>query len=111
MSTQGSRASARVQGQINAVGGANGLLSMVMGIVYPSIKPMFETCIRRLTVTVKWKEGPNEHEFSLVQYVTNPQRSGFVNGVLVGDAGVGTPAGTGGIGGSGTPAATPGFLR
>jgi general secretion pathway protein I len=102
---------AQVQGQLNAVGGANGLLNMVMGIVYPSLKPMLETSIRRLTVTVKWKEGPNEKEFSVVQYVTNPQRSGFVNGVLVGDAGVGTPAGTGGSGGSGTPAATPGFLR
>ena len=39
--------------------GAQGLLQMVLGIVYPSLKPMFEASIRRLTVAVKWKEGPN----------------------------------------------------
>jgi general secretion pathway protein I len=86
--------------------GAQGLLSMVMGILYPSIKPMFEASIRRLTVTVKWKEGSTERELPIVQYVTNPQRGGFSGSALLPDggamdfappgaAGSATPAGTG----------------
>jgi general secretion pathway protein I len=67
--------------------GAQGLLSMVMGILYPAMKPMFEASIRRLTVTVKWKEGPNERELPLVQYVTNPQRGGFAGSALLPDGG------------------------
>lgn len=75
-------------GQLGAGGaGAQGLLSMVMGIIYPSIKPMFEASIRRLTVTVRWKEGPNERELPLVQYVTNPQRGGFAGSALLPDGG------------------------
>jgi general secretion pathway protein I len=62
--------------------GAAGMLQMVMGMVYPSLKPMMEASIRRLTVKVKWKEGPNEKELSLVQYVTSPQRGGFVAGAV-----------------------------
>ncbi len=70
-------------GVMNQVGGAGaqGLLQMVMGMVYPMLKPMFEASIRRLTVTVKWKEGPNAKELTLIQYVTNPQQAGFVAGV------------------------------
>jgi general secretion pathway protein I len=57
--------------------GTQGLLSMVMGFVYPFIKPMMEASIRRITVTVRWKEGVRPKEFSLVQYVTNPNNGGF----------------------------------
>jgi general secretion pathway protein I len=66
--------------------GAQGLLQMVMGIVYPSMKPLFEASIRRITVTVKWKEGPNAKEIALVQYVTNPQLAGFTAGAIPGAA-------------------------
>jgi len=45
---------------------------MVMGIVYPSMKPMYEASIRKVTVKVKWKEGALDRELELVQYVTNP---------------------------------------
>jgi general secretion pathway protein I len=64
------------------------MLSMVMGIIYPSIKPMYEASIRRVTVTVKWKEGPNARELPLVQYLTNPQRGGFEGSALLPDGGV-----------------------
>jgi len=76
----------QIQGQLAAAGGAQGLIGMVMGIVYPSLKPMMENSIRRLTVTVKWKEGSTPKEFAIVQYVTNPQRSGFLPGALDGGA-------------------------
>jgi general secretion pathway protein I len=62
--------------------GVQGLLQMVMGMVYPSLKLMFEASIRRLTVTVKWNEGPNPKELTLVQYVTNPQQAGFTAGAI-----------------------------
>lgn len=62
--------------------GAQGLLTMVMGMVYPMLKPLYEASIRRLTVTVKWKEGPNAKELALVQYVTNPQQAGFQAGAI-----------------------------
>jgi len=88
--------------QIGGGAGTQGLLSMVMGILYPAIKPMFEASIRRLTVTVKWKEGSNQRELPLVQYVTNPQRGGFAGSALLPDGGAmdfggpGTaPSGTG----------------
>jgi hypothetical protein len=51
-----------------------------MGFVYPFIKPMMEVSIRRLTVVVHYKEGPKDKDFTLVQYVTNPQNGGFLDG-------------------------------
>ena len=72
--------------------GAEGLLSMVFSIVYPSLKPMLESAIRRIDVTVHWKEGAFHREFALTQYVTNPSRAGLLAGML--DAGA---VGEGGI--------------
>jgi general secretion pathway protein I len=61
--------------------GAQGLLSMVFSIVYPSLKPLLETAIRRITVTVNWKEGAIDRNFTLTQYVTNPSRAGLLAGM------------------------------
>jgi general secretion pathway protein I len=92
--------------------GAEGLLGMVMGMLYPSIKPMYEASIRRVTVTVRWKEGPNARELPVTQFVTNPQRGGFAGSSLLPDGGVmdfgatpGTGTGTGGTGIGGTSGA------
>ncbi len=77
--------------------GTAGLLSFVLGMVYPSLKVLMESSIRRLTITVKWTEGKREKDFTLVQFVTNPQRGGFQSGVVGLDV---DPAGaTGGTGG------------
>ncbi len=73
--------------------GPSGMLSMVMGIVYPSLKLMMEASIRRVTVTVRWKEGPNPRELALVQYLTNPQRGGFAAGVAPAGSAGGVPGG------------------
>src|SRR6185369_10273088 len=67
--------------------GAEGMLSTVMGMLYPSIKPMYEASIRRVTVTVRWKEGPAERDLPLTQFVTNPQRGGFAGSALMADGG------------------------
>lgn len=57
--------------------GTQGLLSMVMGFVYPFLKPMMEASIRKLTVVVRWKEGSRVKDFTLLQYVTNPMNGGL----------------------------------
>jgi len=92
--------------------GAAGLLNMAMGIVYPMMKPMMEASIRKITVTVKWKEGPNPATFVLTQYVTNPQQGGFMAGMpgMGGDggAGFGMPGAGFGVPGTGAPAGMPG---
>src|SRR5579883_1167153 len=50
---------------LGGMGGAQGLLSMVFALVYPSLKPVLEAAIRRVTVTIRWKEGSLAREFVL----------------------------------------------
>jgi general secretion pathway protein I len=57
----------------SAVGGGDGLASLVMGFVYPSLKPLLEASIRKVTVTVSWREGIRERTLDVTQYVTHPQ--------------------------------------
>ncbi|HVH45350.1 MAG TPA: type II secretion system protein [Labilithrix sp.] len=83
----GSALSGQLPGAGPGGAGAEGLLSMVMGFMYPSIKPMYEASIRRVTVTVRWKEGPNQRELPITQFVTNPQRGGFAGSALLPDGG------------------------
>jgi general secretion pathway protein I len=83
--------------------GTQGLLSMVMGFVYPFLKPMMEASIRKLTVVVRWKEGSIVKEFTLLQYVTNPS-----NGGLGGAASASASGTAGGAGGAGAGGASKG---
>lgn len=53
--------------------GGGGIESMVMGFVYPTLKPMLEASIRRVTVKVTWKEGAKERELEVTQFLTRPQ--------------------------------------
>ena len=73
---------------------------MVFSIVYPSLKPVLESAIRKITVVVRWKEGALDRDFTLTQYVTNPSRAGLISGMVTsgafGDGGAG-----GGLGGLG----------
>jgi general secretion pathway protein I len=104
--------------QLTGGAGADGLVSMVMGMMYPSLKPMYEASIRKVSVTVRWKEGPVERTLDLVQYVTNPQRGGFAANALQADGGAfdfgggtssssgGTSRPTGTSGGPGTSGGT-----
>ena len=99
-----------LQQQFGGAGSA-GLLSMVFGIVYPSLKPVLESAIRRITVKMKWKEGAIDRDFTLTQYVTNPSRAGLLAGMLDGglmsaDGGA-PPANVVGPGRAGMPGAAP----
>jgi len=53
--------------------GTSGMEGMVMGFVYPSLKPMLEASIRRVTVKVKWKEGQRARDLEVTQFLTRPQ--------------------------------------
>jgi general secretion pathway protein I len=69
--------------EINAQGGgtpeeviagqAGNLTSMALQLGFPILKPFFEEQIRRATVTVRWKEGPREQGFDVVQYLVSEQ--------------------------------------
>lgn len=87
--------------------GMSGLLSLVFGLVYPSLKPMLEAGIRRVTVTVHWQEGSQARDMMLQQYITNPSRSGLIAGLgeagLGGEGGLPMNMGGGGAGGGGGP--------
>ncbi len=58
-------------------GGAMGLASTAMQLVYPSLKDMLEASIRKVTVRVIWTEGQSERDMVAVQYVTNPVEGGL----------------------------------
>ena len=85
--------------------GTSGLLTLVFSLVYPSLKPLLELAIRRVTIVVRWKEGPNDRDFTLMQYITNPSQAGLLAGLA--DAGLGGDGGSTGTV-SGSPTATTG---
>ena len=72
--------------------------------VYPTVKPLLEGAIRKLTVHVVWHEGSREYSFDVVEYVTNPGQTlptAEQLNALPGGAG-GLPGGAGGGAGGGT---------
>ncbi len=60
-----------------SAGGTGAIAPLVMGFVYPQIKPMLEASIRKVTVTVTWKEGSRVRDLEVEQYLTRPQQGGF----------------------------------
>lgn len=87
--------------------GTAGLLNMVMGFVYPSMKGMMEASIRRITVVVHWNEGRMPQELQVVQFVTNPQRGGFLGGPIAAPGASGAPGSAGAMGTAGGTGAVP----
>ena len=59
-----------------AAGGMSGMYGMVMQLIYPSLKLIFEASTRRTTVTLTWREGTKSFSTNLVQWEVNP-RLGF----------------------------------
>jgi general secretion pathway protein I len=86
-----------------------GLAPMMMSFVYPTLKPMLEASIRKVSVTVQYKEGTFDRELSITQYVTNPQQGQLLPGMpgAGGTSGVGAPGASPlGAPGFGTPGST-----
>jgi len=97
-----------------------GLAPMMMSMVYPTLKPMLEASIRKVSVTVSYKEGKFDRELLVTQYVTNPQQ-GQLDPTVMGAGGAGGlgapggPSGTSPFGATGTGTSpfgglVPGFL-
>jgi len=83
--------------------GSAALAPLVMGMVYPQLKPMLEASIRKVTVKVHWKEGQRARDFEIVQYVTNPMQGGLLpDSALLDSTGTGTGTNTGTGSGFGT---------
>jgi len=61
-----------------ASGGMSSIASMVMSMVYPDLKAMFEAATRRVTVTVSWTEGSHTFDVVLVQWLTDPRQAGIL---------------------------------
>jgi general secretion pathway protein I len=81
-----------------AQGGTGAIAPLVMSFVYPTLKPMLEASIRKVTVTVQWREGMTKRDLEIVQWVTNPMKGGFLAGAIDSN---------GGGGSSGTAPASP----
>lgn len=77
------------------------MAGMLLTTVYPTVKPMLEGAIRKLTVTVRWNEGSREYSFQVVEYVTNPGQT-----LPAGDVLNQLPGGGFGLPGAGVGAAT-----
>ena len=81
---------------------ASGLAPMAMSFVYPTLKPLLEASIRKITVSVNWHDGLRERDLSIVEFITHPSR-GFPP---TSDGGVPGMAGTSSTGVTGIPAGT-----
>jgi general secretion pathway protein I len=56
-----------------AAAGIGGIVSMVMEIVYPQLKTIFEASTRRVSLVLTWTEGERAYDLEIVQWVTQPQ--------------------------------------
>jgi general secretion pathway protein I len=101
---------ASIMSQLGSGSGTSGMEGMVMGLVYPSLKPMLEASIRRVTVKVMWKEGLRPRDLQVTQFLTRPQEGMLGTSEQVGlDQTVNAMQGLMGITGAGTtPGATTG---
>jgi hypothetical protein len=54
-------------------GQSGNLTTMALEIGFPILKPFFEEQVRRATVAVRWKEGPSERGFDVVQFLVSEQ--------------------------------------
>ena len=87
--------------------GSNGMEGMVMGFVYPSLKPMLEASIRRVTVKVMWKEGQRPRDLEVTQFLTRPQEGQLGTADMLGlDAISQAAAGLQGANGANAPTGT-----
>ena len=82
--------------------GMGGLATMALSVVYPTLKPMLEASIRRISVSVKWREGVVARDYDLVEYVTNPTQ-GLPPIIPSGSPSAGSGSPFNGLFGPGTP--------
>ena len=54
-------------------GEAGNLAMLALELGFPILKPFLEEQVRRATVSVRWKEGPKERGFDVIQYLVSDQ--------------------------------------
>ena len=54
-------------------GQAGNLTTMALELGYPILKPFLEEQVRRAKVRVRWKEGPSERGFDVIQFLVSEQ--------------------------------------
>jgi general secretion pathway protein I len=54
-------------------GEAGNMAMLALEIAFPILKPFLEEQVRRATVSVRWKEGPKERGFDVIQYLVADQ--------------------------------------
>ncbi len=54
-------------------GQAGNLTMLALQLGFPILKPFLEEQVRRATVTIRWKEGPKERGFDVIQYLVSDQ--------------------------------------
>lgn len=54
-------------------GQAGNLTTMALELGYPILKPFLEEQVRRAKVSVRWKEGPSERGFDVIQFLVSEQ--------------------------------------
>jgi general secretion pathway protein I len=54
-------------------GQAGNLAVLALQLGFPILKPFIEEQVRRATVSVHWKEGPEERGFDVIQYLVSEQ--------------------------------------
>ena len=54
-------------------GQAGNLALLALQLGFPILKPFLEEQVRRVTVTVRWQEGPRERGFDVIQYLVSEQ--------------------------------------
>jgi hypothetical protein len=93
-----------IQQNLGSASAAAGIGPLVMGMVYPALKPMLEASIRKITVSVQWREGINKRDLTVTQFVTDPQKAAIdpATGLPVSFLDGGLGATTTGITGTGT---------
>ena len=52
-------------------GEAGNLATLALQLGFPILKPFFEEQVRRATVRIRWKEGPDERGFDVTQYLVS----------------------------------------
>lgn len=88
--------------------GVDGISALVMQIIYPDLKGIFEAGTRKVTVRISWFEGSKEYSIELEQWVTSAKDAGLfanVNGLLPEDEeedASGSGTGSGSTSGSGS---------
>lgn len=54
-------------------GQAGNLATLALQLAFPILKPFLEEQVRRATVAIRWKEGPDERGFEVTQYLVSDQ--------------------------------------